>query len=94
MGDGWFCRMERTPGTTSLVKDRWIPIHKSQAAAQAKQGFYNYFPQNWDRYPERLTGRFYVHPQFNMEEDGNGTAHVGLIDDEQNRVYLWLYFNF
>ncbi len=92
MGDGWFCRMRQTPGTTALVTSRWIPIEKSPAGESAQQRFFNWLPQRWSK--PTPAGRFYIHPDYSTQEEGNGTAFIGLIDEEGKDVFVWYYFNF
>lgn len=91
-GDGWFCRLRQSPGTTALVTSRWIPIEKSPVGESAKKRFLHYLPNPWRKPPPR--GRFYIHPDYNTQEEGNGTAYIGLIDEGGKYVFVWFYFNF
>jgi hypothetical protein len=91
-GDGWFCRLRQTPGTTALVTSRWIPIEKSPVGEPAKERFSSYLPNPWRKPAPQ--GRFYIHPDYNTQEEGNGTAYVGLVDDGGKYVFVWFYFNF
>ena len=92
MGDGWCCRLRQTPATSALVTSRWIPIEKSPVGESAKERFFGYLPNPWRKPAPQ--GRFYIHPDYNTQEEGNGTAYVGLIDDGGKYVYVWFYFNF
>jgi hypothetical protein len=90
--DGWFCRLRQTENTSALVTSRWIPIAKSPVAAAAQERFFDRLPNRWSK--PAPAGRFFIHPQYSTQEEGDGTAFVGLIDDDQKYVFVWFYFNF
>ncbi|MFN0021696.1 MAG: hypothetical protein ACKVP0_25895 [Pirellulaceae bacterium] len=92
MWDGWFCRMRQSPSTATLITSRWIPMEKSPVGKSAKERFFDRLPSPWRKPAPQ--GRFYIHPDYNTQEEGNGTAYVGLIDDEGKYVFVWFYFNF
>src|SRR5262245_20451524 len=72
-GDGWFCRMRKSPRTVALVIDRWVWAKESPAADVAIAKFTDYMPNRWKSRRTPPLSDFYIHPKFNMDEDGNGT---------------------
>lgn len=92
LGAGWFCRLRQTPGTTALVTSQWIPIEKSPVGASAQERFFGYLPNPWRK--PAPAGRFYIHREYSTQEEGNGTAYLGLIDEGGEYVFVWFYFNF
>lgn len=93
-GDGWYCRMRKSPRTVALVMDRWVWAKESPEAELAIEEFASRTPIRWKTRRQPPLSDFYIHPKFNMQEDGNGTAFVGLIDEERDSVFIWFYFNF
>jgi hypothetical protein len=91
-GDGWFLRMPRSENAERLVTQQWIPIEESEVGDSAAQGFWQRMPKAWKPQRGDQASKMYIHPRYNPQEDGNGTAFVGLIDDDY--VYVWFYFNF
>jgi hypothetical protein len=91
-GDGWSCRLPRTDKSVALVTDRWLPISESEVADDARYYLNQYGPRRWRAFTVEPAARLYVHPQFNPQEDGNGTAYVGAVSKDW--VVVFFYFNF
>lgn len=91
-GDGWFLRMPRTKNTEKMVTEKWVAVEESPLGASAQEAFWQNIPKAWKQQRGDQAGKIYIHPRYNGDEDGNGTAFMGLIDDDY--VYVWFYFNF
>lgn len=91
--------MRKSPPTLDVIPKDWLPAKQSPVGDLALNRLTAYMPPDW--FPRsrrngtpRPFGDFFIHPQFNMTEDGNGTAYVALVDHERELVFIWFYFNF
>ena len=92
--DGWFCRMIATPRSEALINRLWVPIARCRSPMQAAQCFWRYMPGIWKTSTSSQNINLFAHKDFNMDEDGNGTAYVGMHDKDRDLVFIWYHFNF
>lgn len=86
--------MDATPNTIEFIHDRWVPIAESPSAVRNLGLFWNAMPGKWQPFRESPDFEFVAHPDFNLDEDGNGTAYIAAHDKDRDLVFIKFFYNF